>query len=191
MTPPYPDAAPGAAGPGGTVRRRLAAAGIELPAPYATDFAYIPLSIHERTAFLAGQIPKTDSGAITVAGRVGGEVSLEQAQEAARVSVQQGLAWLDAGAGGLDNVARVLRMDFFVAVEDGFEEMSRIADAASGLLHTAFGEEGRHPRSVIGVRRLPRNSPVLVELTVALHAEPGSRPLHNQAPARSKEARYS
>ncbi len=174
MTSLHPDPAGDAAvaEPRGGVRARLAAAGIALPEPHPTEFAYVPLAIHERTAFLAGQIPKTGSGRITVAGRVGGEVSLAEAQAAARVAAQQGLAWLDALAGGLDNVARVLRMDCFVAVAEGFQEMSRVADTASGLLETAFGAAGRHPRSVIGVSRLPRNAPLLLELTVALRSAP-------------------
>jgi len=153
------------------VLRRLSDLGIELPAPETTVYDYIPLSVHNRVAYLAGQIPKRPDGLIAV-GRAGGEVSLERAQEAARVCVEQALSWVHAMAGGVDNVARVLRMDCYVAAAEGFDNISDIADAASGLLIALYGDAGRHPRSVIGVSRLPRQSPVLLELTFALKQDP-------------------
>jgi len=149
---------------------RLHALGIELPAPETTVYDYIPLSIHNRVAYLAGQIPKRRDGLVAV-GKAG-EIPLELAKTAARVCVEQALAWLHAEAGGLDNVERVLRMDCYVAAADGFEQISDIADAASGLLIALYGDAGRHPRSVIGVKHLPRNSPVLLELTFALKRDP-------------------
>jgi len=150
---------------------RLRALGVELPAPETTVYDYIPLSIHNRVAYLAGQIPKRPDGLVAV-GLAGGEVPLDLAKTAAKVCVEQALAWLHAKAGGLDNVERVLRMDCYVAAADGFEQISDIADAASGLLIALYGEAGRHPRSVIGVKRLPRNCPVLLELTFALKRDP-------------------
>lgn len=146
----------------------LAAADLVLPAPYPTEYDYIPVATHGTTAYVAGQIPKTDTAELLASGRVGAEVTEDQALEAARRAALQGLAWIHARAGGLDNVERVLRMDFYVAAADTFADISRVADAASGVLFVAFGEAGRHPRSVLGVSRLPRNSPVLLELTVAL-----------------------
>ena len=154
-----------------TVLNRLRDLGIELPAPETTVYDYIPLSVHNRVAYLAGQIPKRPDGLVAV-GRAGGVVSLEHAQEAARVCVEQALSWIHAKAGGIDNVERVLRMDCYVAAAEGFEQISDIADAASGLLIALYGEAGRHPRSVIGVSRLPRQSPVLLELTFALRQDP-------------------
>ena len=155
----------------GTALERLRALGIDLPAPETTVYDYIPLSIHNRVAYLAGQIPKRPDGLIAV-GKAGGEVPLDLAKTAATVCVEQALAWIHAEAGGLDNVERVLRMDCFVAAADGFEQISDIADAASGLLIALYGEAGRHPRSVIGVARLPRDAPVLLELTFALKRDP-------------------
>ena len=150
---------------------RLRALGVELPAPETTIYDYIPLSVHNRVAYLAGQIPKRPDGLVAV-GKAGAEVPLDLARTAAKVCVEQALAWIDAEAGGLDNVERVLRMDCFVAAAEGFEQISDIADAASGLLIALYGEAGRHPRSVIGVSRLPRNAPVLLELTFALKQDP-------------------
>ncbi|MCP1337849.1 RidA family protein [Futiania mangrovi] len=146
----------------------LAAAGLDLPEPHVTEFDYIPVAVHGTTAYVAGQIPKTGANDLLHAGRVGAEVTAEQAFASARLAALQGLAWVDARAGGLDNVERVLRMDVFVAADDGFRDISRVADAASRVLIHAFGEAGRHPRSVLGVSQLPRNAPVLLEMTLAL-----------------------
>ena len=157
--------------PTGTALDRLRALDIELPAPETTVYDYIPLSIHNRVAYLAGQIPKLPDGLVAV-GKAGAEVPLDLAKTAAKVCAEQALAWIHAEAGGLDNVERVLRMDCFVAAADGFEQISDIADAASGLLIDLYGESGRHPRSVIGVARLPRDAPVLLELTFALKRDP-------------------
>ena len=141
-----------------------------LPAPEGTVFNYDPITVHGRTAYLAGQISKRD-GAMAYQGLVGGGVSLEDARSAARICVEQGLAWVHDRAGGLENVERVLRIDCFVAHGDGFSQISNVADAASDLLVDYFGEKGRHSRSVIGVKSLPRNAPVLIEMTLALRSE--------------------
>ena len=140
-----------------------------LPPPETTAYAYDPITVHERTAYLAGQIPK-HGGGLVCTGLVGREVSVDQAKEAARICALQALAWLNHSAGGLGNVERILQLNCFVAHADGFDGISDIADVASGVFIEAFGEAGRHPRSVIGARSLPRNSPVLINLVAALRA---------------------
>ncbi len=142
-----------------------------LPEPQGTVFNYDPITVHGRIAYLAGQISKRD-GALAYQGLAGDAVSLEEAKDAARICVEQGLAWVHKSAGGLENVERILRIDCFVAHSDGFTQISDIADAASGLLVEFFGEAGRHSRSVIGVKSLPRDVPVLIEMTLALKSEP-------------------
>ena len=138
-----------------------------LPDPEPTIYDYDPITVHERTAYLAGQIPKRD-GAMAYTGLVGQAVSLDEAKEAGRLCAEQALAWLNHKAGGLDNVERILQLNCFVAHADGFEQISDIADVVSGRLIGAFGDMGRHSRSVIGARSLPRNSPVLIDVIAAL-----------------------
>ncbi len=135
---------------------------------FETVFDYIPAARHGRILCLAGQIPKTGPQAILHTGRVGEAVDLEQARQSATVAAEQALAWLGREAGGLSRVERILRVTVYVAVADDFEAISQVADAASGTFSRALGEEGRHPRSVIGVARLPRNAPVLLEVTAVL-----------------------
>lgn len=151
--------------------KRLERLGIVLPEPEPTVYGYVPLTIHGSIAYLAGQICKVPGG-LLVTGRVGADVSPQAAGQAARASVLQALAWLDRRAGGIDNVERVLRLDCYVAVDDVFDCISDVADSASELLVATFGPAGGHPRSVIGVARLPRNAPVLLEMTVALLTTP-------------------
>lgn len=143
-----------------------------LPAPEPTVFNYDPITVHGKYAYLAGQIPK-QAGGMAVTGLVGREVDLALAKHAATICADQSLAWLAHGAGGLDNIERILRAKCFVAHADGFAEISEIADAASGRLIEVLGPRGRHSRAVLGVKSLPRNAPVLLELTVALVREVG------------------
>ncbi|WP_282608995.1 RidA family protein [Pelagibius sp. Alg239-R121] len=138
-----------------------------LPNPEPTIFAYDPVTVHERTAYVAGQIPKRNGG-LAYSGLVGSEVSLSDAKCASRICAEQTLAWLNQSAGGLENIKRLLRLNCFVAHTAGFMEISEVADAASLYLQDVLGEKGRHSRSVIGARSLPRNAPVLIEVTAAL-----------------------
>ncbi len=143
---------------------------VVLPDPEPTVFQYDPITVHGKLAYLAGQIPKQDGG-MAFTGIVGQEIDLAQAQEAAIICADQSLSWLRHSAGGLSNIARVLRVECFVAHADDFCEISQIADAASSRLIKVLGQCGRHSRSVIGVKSLPRNAPVLLEATVALKQE--------------------
>lgn len=144
-----------------------------LPAPEPTVYDYDPITVHERTAYLAGQIPKRDGG-MAYTGLVGDGVTFDEAKEAGRICARQALAWLNHSAGGLDNVERMLQMTCYVAHADGFEQISNIADEVSGVFIETFGSAGRLSRSVIGARSLPRNSPVLIDLVVALLQPVGS-----------------
>ncbi|MEP3245663.1 MAG: RidA family protein [Sneathiella sp.] len=146
---------------------RLAQLARSLPKPEPTKFAYIPVALHEKTAYLAGQIPKHD-GALAHCGLVGDQISIEEAKSAACICAEQALSWFNHQAGGLENMSRILRLTYFIAHSDGFEGISEVADAASEYLVEVLGEIGNHSRSVIGVRSLPRNAPVLIEMTVAL-----------------------
>lgn len=146
----------------------LAAIAKTLPKPEATRFPYELLTIQDRTVFLAGLIPKKD-GKLAYVGTVGYEVTLEEAHAAACICASQALAWLNHSAGGLENLGRILRMTCYIAHDDGFEDISKVANGASNYLNETLGDKGRHARSVVGVKSLPRNSPVLIELTAALN----------------------
>ena len=145
--------------------------GYPVPEPFTPPAHSIPLTVHDGVAYVCAQIARSGDGTVHPIGKVGAEVDFEQAKEAARNCVLQGLAWLRHHLGGLDRIERVLRIRGVVALTPGFDRMSEVIDAASDLLIAAFGEDGRHPRSVIGVPELPRNAPVLIELTIAVRPD--------------------
>lgn len=148
-------------------RGDLAAVAGRLPMPEGTQYPYELVIIDGTTAFLAGQIPK-QAGQLAVIGKVGMDVSCAEAATAARICAEQALAWLNHSAGGLENLKRILRLTCYIAHEDGFQDISAVADGASTYLIDMLGDQGRHTRSVVGVKSLPRNAPVLVEVTASL-----------------------
>lgn len=150
---------------------RLTHLGIELPAPANPGFNYVPLTIHRDTLYLSGQLAKVD-GAVQTRGRVGRDVTIEQAKQVMRICALQGLAWLRDELGSLNRVSRVLRMNYYICCVDGFQQMSDIADVSSGMFIDIFGNSGRHARSVLGVVELPRNAPCMFDATFAIDQSP-------------------
>ena len=114
--------------------------------------------------------PRRD-GTLIVRGIVGRDVNVAEAREGAALAARNALSAISAAAGGLDNVERCLRMTVYIATDDGFEDLSLIADAASEALAEHFGSRFLPPvRSAIGVRALPSGAPVEIELTAAVTA---------------------
>jgi len=139
-----------------------------VPAPIGTDYDYIMAQRHGRILLVAGQIAKTGHNVLHATGRCGAEVDLPTAKVSAEVAAGQVLAWITQHLSPGESVECILRMTVYVAVADEPFDISAVADAASATLIAALGEVGRHPRSVIGVSRLPRNAPVLLEASAAI-----------------------
>lgn len=137
-----------------------------LPVPRAQG-RYVPAVVHGAIAYSAGMTPRVD-GELVLTGRVGAEVSAEQAGEAAALAARNAVAAVALAAGGTDRIVRCLRLSVFVAAAPGFVDLSAVADGASGALADLLGERGEVARSAIGVAGLPGGAPVEVELTVAL-----------------------
>ena len=141
---------------------RLAALGLELPQVPAPAAAYVPSARMGSLVQTAGQLPMRD-GALPMTGKVGDEVSLEQAQDLAR---QCALNVLAVGAshvdGDLDRL-RVVKLTVFVASVPTFSEQHLVANGASNLIGEVLGDNGIHARSAVGVPVLPLDSPIEVE----------------------------
>ena len=148
------------------IEQKLAELGIALPEAAAPLYHHVPVTMHDGVAYVSGQLPRAGSG-LSATGKLGAEVSLEQAQEAARICILHGLACLKQALGSLDAIERVLKLTGFVASAPGFNQQPQVIDAASRLLTDIFGEAGRHARSAVGVAELPRNAPVEIEMIVA------------------------
>lgn len=147
-----------------TVKDRLAELGIELPAVAAAAGSYLPSVQSGNLLFTAGQLPFVD-GRLPATGRVGAEVSPEDAKSYARVCGLNLLAVIDAAV-GLDNVVRIVKVVGFVASAEGFTGQPGVINGVSDLLAEVFGEAGRHARSAVGVAELPLGAPVEVEAIV-------------------------
>jgi enamine deaminase RidA (YjgF/YER057c/UK114 family) len=147
-----------------TPSQRLAELGITLPAVSAPAGSYIPAKVSGSLVFTAGQVPFVD-GKLPQTGKVGADVTPEEAQELARICVLNALAAVDALV-GIDNVKGVVKVVGFVASAPGFGGQPGVVNGASDLLAEVFGEAGAHARSAVGVAELPIDAPVEVELIV-------------------------
>lgn len=146
---------------------RLKELGIALPpAPKAVG-AYVPCVRHGDLLFLSGQIPLRD-GQVQFVGPIGFERTLEQGQEAARICALNAIAIAAEAAGGIDRIKRVVKVVVYVASHKGFTDQHKIANGASDLLVSIFGEAGRHARAAVGVAELPLNASVEVDITFAV-----------------------
>ncbi|HEX5296354.1 MAG TPA: RidA family protein, partial [Streptosporangiaceae bacterium] len=109
-------------------------------------------------------------GKVAATGKVGAEVSTEDAAGLARICALNALAAAANVAGGLDNIGRIVKVVGFVASAPGFNGQPQVINGASELLIEVLGEDGRHARSAIGVAELPLNVPVEVELIAEVRA---------------------
>ena len=150
-----------------SVADRLAELGIELPAVAAPVAAYVPAVVHGDLVYTSGQLPFSD-GALPATGKVGAEVSAEDANAYARTCALNALAAAADAAGGIERIAGVLRVGGFVASTPDFTGQPGVINGASNVLGEIFGDAGRHARAAVGVPVLPLDSPVEVEVTFIL-----------------------
>lgn len=148
------------------ITERLKELGIELPAVAAPVAAYVPAVQVGNQVWTSGQLPFVD-GALPVTGKVGWDVTVEQAEDLARLATLNALAAVDALV-GIDKVTRVLKVTGFVASAEGFHGQPGVVNGASNLLGQVFGEAGQHARSAVGVYELPLGSPVEIEIVVEI-----------------------
>ncbi len=144
---------------------KLKELGITLPQPTPPVASYIPGVRTGNLVLVSGQIPMKD-GAITCAGKIPTDVSIEQAQAAARQCAIAGLAVAAATAGGVDHIRRIVRLGVFVNSADGFTAQPKVANGASDVMLEIFGEAGKHVRAAVGANELPLNAAVEVEMMV-------------------------
>ncbi|WP_066039506.1 RidA family protein [Herbiconiux solani] len=145
---------------------RLAALGIAIPHQAAAPAGvYVPAVISGHLVFTAGQLPFVD-GELPTTGKVGAEVTPDDAKALARTAAINALAAVAAVIGSLDRVTRIVKVVGFVSSDPSFFGQPGVLNGASELLGEIFDDLGVHARSAVGVAVLPLNSPVEVELTV-------------------------
>jgi enamine deaminase RidA (YjgF/YER057c/UK114 family) len=128
--------------------------GIELPPAPSPVASYVPVVVAGGLAFVAGQGALQD-GEVLHPGHVGADVTVQEAQEAARRCALQALAALREELGSLDRVKRIANVTVYVSSADGFTQQPIVANGASDLFIEVFGDQGRHARAAVGVPELP------------------------------------
>jgi len=148
-----------------TPEERLAELGLAVPEVAKPVAAYVPAVRSGNHVFTSGQLPMRQGQLITT-GKVGGEVTAEEAVECARQCALNAIAAVRAEVGELSNVKRIVKVVAFVASTPDFTGQPGVANGASELFGDVFGEAGQHARSAVGVPVLPLDAPVEVELIV-------------------------
>jgi enamine deaminase RidA (YjgF/YER057c/UK114 family) len=148
-----------------SIDARLTELGITLPDVSAPAGAYVPAIVSGNLVFTAGQLPFVD-GVLPATGKLGAEVSADDAKVYARTAALNGLAAVASVIGSLDRITRIVKVVGFVASDPAFTGQPGVINGASEVLGEIFGDAGKHARSAVGVAVLPLNSPVEVELIV-------------------------
>ena len=151
-----------------SIEKRLSELGITLPPPGAPGGNYVPFVMAGDLAFMAGQVAR-EAGKMKYTGKVGRDISVDDARAAARLCAINLLAQLKVACGGdLDRVERCVRLGGFVNSPPDFTEHPKVVNGASDLMVEIFGERGQHARTAVGAAALPMDSAVEVEAVFLL-----------------------
>lgn len=151
----------------GAVEAKLAELGLALPDVVPPLASYQPAVRSGVYVYTSGQLPMVD-GKLAVTGKVGAEVTPDEAKELAKTCALNALAAVKSVAGDLDRIARVVKVVGFVASATDFTGQPAVINGASELLGAVLGDKGVHARSAVGVAVLPLDAPVEVEVQVEL-----------------------
>ncbi|MER8188128.1 RidA family protein [Kitasatospora sp. NPDC094015] len=151
------------------VEEKLAELGLTLPAVAAPVAAYVPAVQSGDHVLTAGQLPMV-AGKLQITGKVGAEVTAEEAKQLAQICALNGLAAVKSVIGDLDRIEQVVKVVGFVASAPDFTGQPGVINGASELLGEVLGAAGIHARSAVGVAVLPLDAPVEIEFQVRVRA---------------------
>lgn len=146
------------------IDRKLAELGLSLPEAAAPVAAYVPTVLAGNLLHVSGQLPFRDGKLVT--GRLGENVSVEDGQDAARRCALMLIAQVKAALGDLARVKRIVKLGVFVNSHGDFTDQPKVANGASELMVTLFGDAGKHARSAVGVPVLPLGAAVEVDAII-------------------------
>ncbi len=150
-----------------SIKEKLSSLGLTLPTAAAPVAAYVPAVRTGNLVFTAGQLPVVD-GKLVLTGKVGSDVTPEDAKKMAEICALNALAAISLVA-DIDQIEKIVRVGGFVNGAPGFVAIPAVINGASELLIKLFGEvNGKHARTAVGVAELPLNAPVEVEMVVQL-----------------------
>src|ERR1035437_1043320 len=149
------------------IETKIKKLGYTLPEPAKPLAAYISAIKIDKLVYTAGQLPSVN-GQLQYKGKVGFNVSEEEGQKAAVLSLLNCLAVIKSVCGDLDQIEQVVKLTVFINGPDGFTNKPKVANGASELLLRIFGDAGKHVRSAVGVNELPIDAPLEIEMVVKL-----------------------
>ena len=150
------------------IDRKLEELGLTLPQAAAPVASYVPTVLANGMLHISGQLPFKDGALVT--GRVGNGVSLEDAQEAAKLCALMLVAQMKAALGTLGRVERIVKLGVFVNSTGDFTDQAKVANGASDLMVALFGDAGKHARAAVGVPVLPLGAAVEIDAIVQVSA---------------------
>ena len=151
-----------------SIKEKLSSLGLTLPTAAAPVAAYVPAVKTGNLVFTAGQLPVVD-GKLVLTGKVGSDVTPEDAKKMAEICALNALAAISLVA-DIDQIEKIVRVGGFVNGAPGFVGIPEVINGASELLIKLFGEvNGKHARTAVGVAELPLNAPVEIEIVVAIN----------------------
>jgi len=148
-----------------TYSETMTSLGITLPEVATPVGSYLPAIQAGSLVVTSGQLPMRE-GRLVCAGKVGADVTLEQAAAGASIAAVNALAAVASVIDGVDRIKRIVRVGVFVNSAAGFTDQAKVANGASDLLVKIFDEAGRHARAAVGVSELPLDAAVELELMV-------------------------
>ena len=150
-----------------SIKEKISSLGLSLPTAAAPVAAYVPAVKSGNLVFTAGQLPVVD-GKLLKEGKVGRDVTAEEAKELAQICAINAIAAISLVA-DLDQIERVIRVGGFVNCAPGFTAIPGVINGASEFLIKIFGDvNGKHARTAVGVAELPLNAPVEIEVIIQL-----------------------
>lgn len=150
----------------GIVEEKIRSMGYEVPQCPEPVGAYVPATgVKEGILFVSGQTAIVD-GKPKYVGKVGKEISVDEAYDAARISALRLLAEVKCVIGDLDRIKKILKVNGYVNAIPEFTQQPKVINGTSEFLEIVFGEKGKHARAAIGVASLPDNAPVEVEMII-------------------------
>ena len=147
------------------IEEKLAQMGLSLPTPAAPAGNYIGAVRVGNLLFVSGHGPRRE-GESYITGKVGRDLTTEQAYEAAKIVILNCLASVKREIGDLDRVKRIVKLLGMVNCTEDFTEQPKVINGASDLLVALYGEAGRHARSAVGMQQLPMSIPVEIEMVI-------------------------
>ena len=155
-----------------TPEEKISSLNLNIPKGKATSIgSYIPITKVENLIFISGQIPiniESPNDELKYKGKVGREVSVEEAQEAGKICCLNALYHLKNFVGELNNIKKIIKITGYVNSGEDFMEHPKVINGASDLLINIFGEKGKHTRVAIGVNSLPLGSPVEIDFIIQI-----------------------